>query len=85
MLSTDLTTKGLDFLPDFKRVQPDFLVVTTDDKYGDIKRKLCADASWGCQYVVLEKTPPVVTPPVSTTSILSGIRAPRQCPLRVDF
>ena len=34
--------EGIDFREDFLRIKPDFLIVTEDDKYGDLKRELCA-------------------------------------------
>lgn len=73
---------GLDFKEDFLRIRPDILVVTEDDQYGDIKRELCAGV--GAQYVVLPKTPPKFEP-VSTTSLVSRIKAPTHVPVRVDF
>ncbi|SPQ93018.1 Cytidyltransferase-like domain-containing protein [Plasmodiophora brassicae] len=73
---------GLDFKDDFLRIRPDLLVVTTDDKYGIIKRDLCDQV--GASYIVLPKTPPLFTP-TSTTEIVRNIRAPSVCPLRVDF
>ena len=75
--------KGLDFEEDFLRIRPQILAVTTDDKYGEEKRDLCARVG-GCRYVVLPKTEPAFKP-VSTTSILRRIRAPDELPLRVDF
>lgn len=76
------TEVGLDFKADFLRCRPNILAVTTDDRYGERKRALCKEA--GCEYVVLEKTPPRFTP-VSTTQIVKCIRAPEEAPLRVDF
>jgi cytidyltransferase-like protein len=73
---------GLDFKEHFLRLRPDILAVTEDDKYGPLKRELCAQV--GAQYVVLPKTPPQFSP-VSTTQIVRLIRAPEQAPLRVDF
>jgi len=32
----------LDFEEDFLRIKPQLLVVTDDDKYGAVKRELCA-------------------------------------------
>jgi hypothetical protein len=58
------------------------LAVTEDDKYGPLKRALCAEV--GAEYVVLPKTPPEF-PPISTTEIVRYIRAPQEAPLRVDF
>jgi cytidyltransferase-like protein len=74
--------EGLDFKDDFLVLRPDILAVTDDDKYGDLKRALCAQV--GARYVVLPKTPPLFSP-VSTTQIVRLIQAPTQAPLRVDF
>ncbi len=46
--------EGLDFEEDFLRIRPEFLIVTEDDKYGEVKRELCAAA--GAEYTVLAKT-----------------------------
>jgi hypothetical protein len=73
---------GLDFKEHFLRLRPDILAVTEDDKYGPLKRDLCAQV--GAKYVVLPKTPPQFSP-VSTTQIVRFIRAPEAAPLRVDF
>jgi cytidyltransferase-like protein len=73
---------GLDFEEPFLRLRPDILAVTEDDRYGDLKRELCAQV--GAKYQVLDKTPPTFTP-VSTTQLVSYIRAPSHAPLRVDF
>jgi len=73
---------GLDFEDHFLRLRPDILAVTEDDRYGDLKRELCARV--GARYHVLDKTPPQFTP-VSTTQLVSCIRAPTHAPLRVDF
>lgn len=67
--------KGLDFEAEFLAIKPQILCVTTDDKYAAEKKELCERVGNGCRYVVLPKTPPIFTP-VSTTSILSTIRAP---------
>lgn len=74
--------EGLDFKDEFLRLRPAFLAVTEDDKYGGLKRDLCAQV--GAQYVVLPKTPPRFSA-VSTTEIVRFIRAPAEAPLRVDF
>lgn len=73
---------GLDFKPEFLRLQPDMLAVTEDDRYTEQKRALCE--ATGARYVVLPKTPPQFAP-ISTTEIVRWIRAPREAPLRVDF
>ena len=74
--------EGLDFKEDFLRIQPDFLIVTEDDKYGDLKRALCEQV--GAKYTLLPKTPPKFEP-VSTSSIVRWVQAPTEAPLRVDF
>ena len=74
--------EGLDFEEDFLRIRPDFLIVTEDDKYGDVKRELCAAV--GAEYAVLAKTPPRFEP-VSTSSIVRWVQAPTEAPLRIDF
>jgi cytidyltransferase-like protein len=73
---------GLDFKDHFLQLKPSILAVTADDKYGQLKRDLCAQV--GARYVVLPKTPPQFSP-VSTTQIVKFIRAPEVAPLRVDF
>src|SRR3954469_16961235 len=74
--------EGIDFKEHFLRLRPDVLAVTEDDKYGALKRELCAQV--GAKYVVMPKTPPQF-PPISTTQIVKFIRAPEVAPLRVDF
>lgn len=74
--------EGVDFREHFLRLRPNVLAVTEDDKYGPLKRELCAQV--GARYVVLPKTPPKFSP-VSTTQIVKFIRAPEVAPLRVDF
>lgn len=74
--------EGIDFREHFLRLRPDILAVTEDDKYGPLKRALCAEV--GARYVVMAKTPPQF-PPISTTQIVKLIRAPAVAPLRVDF
>lgn len=74
--------EGLDFKEAFLAARPQVLAVTEDDKYGDLKRALCAEV--GAEYVILPKTPPEF-PPISTTQIVRYIRAPQEAPLRVDF
>ncbi len=73
---------GIDFKEHFLRLRPNVLAVTEDDKYGPLKRALCAEV--GARYVVMPKTPPQF-PPISTTQIVRFIRAPEVAPLRVDF
>jgi cytidyltransferase-like protein len=74
--------EGLDFEDEFLRIRPDFLIVTEDDKYGGLKRELCARV--GARYTILPKTPPKFEP-VSTSSIVRWVQAPTEAPLRVDF
>jgi hypothetical protein len=74
--------EGIDFREHFLRLKPQVLAVTEDDKYGPLKRELCAQV--GARYVILPKTPPQFSP-VSTTQIVRFIRAPETAPLRVDF
>lgn len=76
------TTPGLDFVDHFRRVRPDVLAVTEDDRYEPQKRTLC-DAL-GCRYVRVPKTPPTFEP-ISTTQIVNYVKAPTEAPLRVDF
>ncbi len=81
IIGTDIGT-GLDFRTYFLEAQPDMLVVTDDDLYGDIKRELCAQV--GATYHVLPKSPPKFKP-VSTSGIVKWVKAPTESPLRVDF
>ena len=78
----DSHEEGLDFKDHFLRLRPNILAVTEDDKYGDMKRELCAQV--GAKYVLLPKTPPRFEP-VSTSSIVRWVQAPSEAPLRVDF
>lgn len=82
VIITEGHKEGLDFEEDFLRIRPDFLIVTEDDRYGALKRELCAQV--GAQYTVLPKTPPRFDP-VSTSSIVRWVQAPTEAPLRVDF
>ena len=74
--------EGLDFEEDFLRIQPDYLIVTEDDQYSEVKRELCEKV--GARYTILAKTPPRFEP-VSTSSIVRWVQAPTEAPLRVDF
>ena len=73
---------GLDYKDHFLKLRPNILAVTEDDLYAEKKRALCDQI--GAEYRVLPKTPPAFAP-VSTTSIVQGIRTPVEAPLRVDF
>ncbi len=59
-----------DFAPAFIEEKPDMLVVTTDDKYAEQKKKFCEEHS--VEFKILPKTPPIATS-VSTSSILKNI------------
>ena len=74
--------EGLDFEPVFRALKPDILAVTEDDRYGNLKERLCAET--GCRYVRLPKTPPTFQP-ISTTEIRNRVRGMHEVPLRVDF
>jgi cytidyltransferase-like protein len=63
--------EGLDFKEDFLRIRPAMLLVTEDDKYGALKRELCAQV--GAEYRILPKTPPKFAP-VSTSRSSAGSR-----------
>lgn len=73
---------GLDFRSHFLRLKPDLLVVSEDDQYETIKRKLCAGV--GASYLRIRKTPPTFDP-ISTSEIVRWVKAPAEAPLRVDF
>ena len=81
VIGTD-TEPGLDFKSYFLRTKPEMLVVTEDDQYADIKKRLCSQVD--ATYQVLPKTPPKFKP-VSTSEIVRYIQAPKEAPLRVDF
>lgn len=72
---------GLDFKEHFLRIKPDILAVTEDDKYEEQKTKLCNEV--GAKYIVLPKT--LNFEKISTTEIISYIKAPTEIALRVDF
>jgi cytidyltransferase-like protein len=82
VVSGDGEVKGLDFEPIFREMKPDILAVTEDDRYGELKEKLCAEV--GARYVRLPKTPPKFEP-ISTTEIRERICGMEEAPLRVDF
>lgn len=72
---------GLDFKEHFLKTKPNILAVTEDDKYGEVKQKLCQQI--GAEYIVLPKT--LNFEKISTTEIINYIKAPAEIPLRVDF
>jgi len=61
---------NLNFVSDFKRIKPDFLVVNQD---GDRKEKQELCDQMGVKYVVLERKPKVGLPKRSTTDLLKEI------------
>ena len=83
IIGRSTATLGLDFVDDFVRMRPDILAVTTDDNYESQKMELCKRTN--TTYTRIEKTPPNVTPLLSTTKILNSINSPLVLPLRVDF
>ncbi len=68
----------LDFLEEFKKTQPDIMVVNAD---GDMleKQELCAQ--YGVEYIVLQRKPHAGLPPRSTTAL----RTVEQMPFRIDL
>ncbi len=81
VLSTD-DDVSLSFKTAFTEIKPDVLAVTTDDLYMDHKRAFCA--RHGAEFVVLEKKHPSGGS-VSSSEVVSRIKAPVHVPLRVDF
>lgn len=81
VMGSNLQQEGIDFYESFIEEKPDIFAVTEDDKYGDRKQKLCQEIS--CKYVVLPKTPNPEN--ISTSKIVSWIKAADEVPLRVDF
>ena len=73
--------RGLNFESEFRRVRPDILAVTSDDRYEEAKRELCSQV--GAKYVVVPKSRD--WPDFSTSKLVARMRAPRKTPLRVDF
>lgn len=80
---SDDDSAALSFHSVFRRIKPDVLAVTTDDRFMDAKRALCAEV--GAQLVVLPKTAPAGTHVTSSTEVLNRAKAPAHVPLRVDF
>lgn len=75
------TKKGIDFEPELRRIVPDILVATEDDKYRVEKIQLCEEL--GVIYEQLPKT--LEYERVSTSDIINFIKAPLETPLRIDF
>lgn len=61
-----------DFVSSFLDEKPDILVVTTDDKHIEEKRKFCEEHK--AKFIVLPKTPPLATPTTSFTIIKQIIK-----------
>ena len=61
---------------------PQVLAVTTDDQYIEQKRQFCDEH--GVEFVILEKNQPA-DGQVTSSQVLSRIKAPLHAPLRVDF
>ncbi|HRH26085.1 MAG TPA: adenylyltransferase/cytidyltransferase family protein [Candidatus Paceibacterota bacterium] len=70
-----------DFKKNIKRIKPEILAVTEDDRNAEVKRQFCAEQ--GIKFVVLPKRRTASL--ASTTSILAGIHNVSELPLRVDF
>ena len=71
----------LDFVSHLKKIKPDILAVTEDDKNIEEKKKVCE--KYNVKLIVLPKRNLVTT--ASTTSIRSKIKDVEKVPLRVDF
>jgi len=82
VIITDCGELGMDFLPHFLDIKPDYLAVTGDDTFAEQKLNLCKANR--CNYVQLPKTPPPGGA-ISTTDIRRRINARSVVPLRVDF
>lgn len=81
VVSTDEDV-ALSFKSAFIQSSPQVLAVTTDDRYLEEKRRFCKEQ--GVEFVVLEKTP-ASDNQLTTTQVLSRVKAPAHAPLRVDF
>jgi cytidyltransferase-like protein len=68
----------LDFIDEFRSIQPDIMVVNTDGHTLE-KQKLCQDH--GVEYLVLSREPHLDLPPRSTTDL----RSVHQFPYRIDL
>ena len=68
----------LDFLEEFKELQPDIMVVYSEGSVQE-KRQLCEE--YGVEYVVLQREPHAGLPRRSTTSL----RTVNQMPFRIDI
>ena len=68
----------LDFLEEFKQLQPDIMVVNTDGNTPE-KQQLCAQQ--GVEYIILQREPYAGLPARTTTAL----RAINQIPFRIDI
>ena len=68
----------LDFIDEFKKLQPDFYIVNAD---GHIPEKQALCEEFGVEYVILEREPHQGLKPRSTTSL----RTIHQIPFRIDL
>jgi cytidyltransferase-like protein len=68
----------LDFLEEFKQLQPDIMVVNTDGNTPE-KQQLCAQQ--GVEYIILQREPYAGLPARTTTAL----RAIHQIPFRIDI
>jgi cytidyltransferase-like protein len=68
----------LDFLEEFKQLQPDIMVVNADGHMEE-KQQICEQ--YGVEYVVLQREPHGGLPPRSTTAL----RSIHQIPFRIDL
>jgi galactokinase/mevalonate kinase-like predicted kinase len=80
VMSSDLHSI-FDFENHIKKIKPDILVITDDDKNVEAKIEFCK--KYGMELIVLKKRNEVKR--VSTTSILSSIKNIEKMPLRIDF
>ena len=68
----------LDFLEEFKQIQPEIMVVNTDGNTPE-KQLLCAEK--GVEYIILQREPYADLPARTTTAL----RAIHQIPFRIDI
>lgn len=73
---------ALSFKSAFRKVAPQILAVTEDDMFIEQKRCFCEENN--AEFVVLKKTLPDGAQ-VTSTQVLSRVKAPLHAPLRVDF
>ena len=73
---------ALSFRSAFIQAKPHVLAVTTDDQYIEEKRRFCEEQ--GVEFVIMEKKRPSEGQ-VTSSQVLSRVKAPQHSPLRVDF